>query len=71
MKSWKSMSDEWLNATLWSSCLFGTFIIKYCVERSVIFFGAAKYDNEIKAREMFSFLPLINNSVATGLSFYE
>ena len=56
MKSWKSMSDEWLNAIFWSSCLFGIFIIKYCVEFSVIFFGAAKYDNEIKAREMFSFL---------------
>ena len=50
------MSDEWLNAIFWSSCLFGIFIIKYCVEFSVIFFGAAKYDNEIKAREMFSFL---------------
>ena len=69
MKSWKSMSDEWLNAIFWSSYLFGIFIIKYCVECSVIFFDAAKYDNKIKVREMFSFLLLINNSVATGLSF--
>ena len=53
----------------WNLYLFGIFIIKYCVEFSVIFFDAPKYDNKIKAREMFSFLPLINNSVATGLSF--
>ena len=35
-----------------------------------IFFGKEKYDCIIKAKEMFSFLPLINNSViTTRLSF--
>ena len=28
IKSWKSMSDEWLNAICWSSLLFGIFITK-------------------------------------------
>ena len=27
-KSLKSISDEWLDAICWSSCLFGIFIIK-------------------------------------------
>ena len=33
-------------------------------------FGTLKYDCLIKAREMFSFLHLINKSVTTWLSFY-
>ena len=36
---------------------------------SLTSFGTLKYDCEIKAVEIFSFLPLINNSVTTGLSF--
>ena len=37
-----SMSDEWLNAIYWSSPLFGIFIMKQCVEFSLIFLGKAK-----------------------------
>ena len=43
-------------------------MIKQCVKFSLISFGTAKYDCVIKTREMFSFLPLINNSVTIGLS---
>ena len=39
------------------------------VEFGLIFFGTEKQDCVIKTREMFSFLPLMNNSVTTGLSF--
>ena len=28
IKSWKSISYEWLNAIFWSSPLFGNFLIK-------------------------------------------
>ena len=28
IKSWKSLSDEWLNAICWSSLLLGIFITK-------------------------------------------
>ena len=36
---------------------------------NLIFFGTAKKDCAIKAREMVSFFPLINSSVTVGLSF--
>ena len=36
---------------------------------NLIFFGTAKKDCAIKAREMFSFFPPINSSVTIGLSF--
>ena len=32
-------------------------------------FGLAKQDCIIEAREMFSFLPLVNNSITAGLRF--
>ena len=53
-------------------CLFGVFIIKLCVEFSLIIFGIAKKNCSVKTREMFNFLPLINDSVTIGsqLMFY-
>ena len=36
----------------------------------VIFFGTAKLDCAVKRTEIFSFFPLINNSVTIGLNFY-
>ena len=59
------MSDEWLNAICWSSCLFGIFITKKSVVFSLTYFGTLKFDCVIKTREMFRFLPLINTSVTT------
>ena len=44
IKSWKSATDEWLNAICCSSLLFGIFITKWCVEFSVIFFGKGKIE---------------------------
>ena len=48
---------------------FGIFMIKKRAEFSVTYFSSLKYDCVIKTIEMFNFLPLINNSVTTGLSF--
>ena len=45
------------------------FIIKKCVEFSLTSFGTLKYDYVIKTIKILSFLPLINNSVTTGLRF--
>ena len=42
---------------------------KKCVVFILTSFGTLKYDCVIKAREMCSFLPLINNSGTTELSF--
>ena len=61
MKSLKSMSDEWFNAICWSSLLFGIFIIKKWVEFSLTSFGTLKCDWVMKTKEMFNFLPLLNN----------
>ena len=36
---------------------------------SLVFIGTTKWDCIIKIEEMFSFLPLINDSVIIGLSF--
>ena len=67
--SLKSLSDEWLNA-ICSKVLFCLkFSYEYCVEFSLMFLKTAKGDYVIKIRELFSFLPLINNSVTIGLSF--
>ena len=41
---------------------FGIFMIKKCVELSLTSFGTLKY-------EILSFLPLVKNSVITGLRF--
>ena len=41
---------------------------KKCAEFSLTSFGTLKYDFVIKTIEMINFLPLINNSVTTGLS---
>ena len=68
--SLKSISDEWFGTTCLSSLLFGIFMIKKCVEFSLTSFGTLKYDSVIKTIGMFNFLPLINHSVAAGLSFY-
>ena len=43
--------------------------MKKWVEFSLTSFGTLKYDCVIKTREMFNFLPLINNSVTTEFSF--
>ena len=44
--------------------------MKKWVEFSLTSFGTLKYDCVIKTREMFSFLPLINNSVTIEFSFF-
>ena len=41
-------------------------ILEFCLTS----FGTLKYDCVIKTTEMFHFLPLINNSVTTGLFFF-
>ena len=69
MKSLELMSDEWLSAIYWRSLLFGTFMIKKWVEVSLTSFGTVKYDCVMKTREMFNFLPLINNSIIIEFSF--
>ena len=69
MKSLELRSDEWFRAIRWISVLFGIFMIKMWVEFSLTSFGTLKYDFVIKAREMFSFLPLINNSVTIEFTF--
>ena len=38
LRSVKPMSDEWLDTTCWNCRLFRIFMIKWCVEFSVIFF---------------------------------
>ena len=63
------ISDEWFNAICWNSHLFGTFVIKNWEVFSLTSFGTFKYDCLIKTREMFNFLPLINNSVTIEFSF--
>ena len=63
MKSSLLISDEWFNAIDWSSLLLGGFVLKEWVAFSLTSFGTLKYDCVIETREMFNFLPLINNSV--------
>ena len=50
--------------------LFGILIIKICVEVILTLCDPPRLDCVIKAREMFTFLPLINSSVTIGLSFF-
>ena len=69
IKSLKSISYEWFRVICWSSPLFGIIITK-CLEFRVTSFDTLEYDCVIKTIEMFSFLPLINNSVISGFSFF-
>ena len=69
-KSLKSISGEWLIAICWSFFLFGTFIIKKDVEFSLTSLGTLKYYCVIKTSKMFSFLPLINSSLAIGSNLF-
>ena len=50
--------------------LFGTFAIKKWLVYNLTSFGTLKYDWEIKTREIFNFLSLINNSVTFRFNFY-
>ena len=61
LKFFKSISNEWLCRICWSSLLLGIFIMKRLVVFSLTSFGTLKYDCVIK-KDMFSFLPLINDS---------
>ena len=70
VKSLELMCDEWFSAICWSSLLFGIFMIKKWVEFRLISFGTLKYDCVIKTREMFNFLPLINNPVTIEVFCY-
>ena len=45
------------------------FHYKLVCKNSIIIFGPTKYDCVMKTREMFIFLPLINNLVTIGLNF--
>ena len=68
-KSLKSLSDKWFNAICWRSLWFRIFtIIKKCVIFSLASFGTLKYGYIIKTIEVFTFLPLLNNSVTIGFS---
>ena len=53
-----------------SSLLLGIFMMKKCVELNLTSFGTLKYDCVTKTIEILSFLPLINNSVTTILTYY-
>ena len=63
------MSDEWFIAICWSSLLFGIFEKRKWVVFSLTSFGTLNYDWIIKTREVFNFLPLINNSVTIEFNF--
>ena len=68
MRSLVFISDEWLNAVCWTSLLLGIFMIKKWVVFSLTSCATLKYDCVIKIREIFNFLPLINNSITTGFN---
>ena len=70
IKSLKSISDEWLIAISWSSLLFGILIMKKWVVFNLTSLGTLSYDWVIKTREIFNFLPLMNNSVTTEFNFF-
>ena len=63
------MFDEWFSSICWNSLLFGIFMMKKWLEFSLISFGTLRYDYVIKTKEMFSFLPVINNSIIIEFSF--
>ena len=63
------MSHAWLTAIYWNSNLLRTFMMKECVEFSLLFFGTAKPDCVMTARQMFSLLLVTNNSVIIGWFF--
>ena len=53
------MYHAWLTAICWNSDLFRTFMMKECVEFSLLFFGTEKPDCVMTARQMFSLLLVI------------
>ena len=63
------MFDEWFSSICWNSLLFGIFMMKKWLKFSLTSFGTLRYDYVIKTREMFSFLPVINNSIIIEFSF--
>ena len=63
------MFDEWFSSICWNSLLFGIFMMKKWLEFSLTSFGTLRYDYVIKTKEMFSFLPVINNSIIIEFSF--
>ena len=69
MKSLVLISAEWFNTIYWGSLLSGLFMIKKWVEFSLTSFGTLKYGWVIKTREMFNFVPLINNLVTIEFRF--
>ena len=64
------MFDEWFSSICWNSLLFGIFMMKKWLEFSLASFGTLRYDYVIKTREMFSFLPVINNSIIIEFSVW-
>ena len=68
IKSLVLMFDEWF-PTFWSSPLFEVFPIKKWLVFTLTSFGTLNYDRLIKTREIFNFLPLINNSVTIEFKF--
>ena len=64
------MFDEWFSPICWNSLLFGIFMMKKWLEFSLTSFGTLRYDYVIKTREMFSFLPVINNSIIIEFSVW-
>ena len=64
------MFDEWFSSICWNSLLFGIFMMKKWLEFSLTSFGTLRYDYVIKTREMFSFLPVINNSIIIEFSVW-
>ena len=59
-----------MKCNLLQSHLFGFFMIKQCVEFTLIFFDTVKQDCVIKTKETFSFLSLTNNSVPFDFFVY-
>ena len=68
-KSLVLISVQWFIGICWSSVLFGIFEIRKWVVLSLTSFGTLKYDWLIKTRQIFNFLPLINNSVTIEFNF--
>ena len=63
------MSDEWFYTIFWSSISLGIFMIKQCVEFSLIVLNTLKEICKIKESKILSFLPMKNNPVTIGLNF--
>ena len=66
----KSLVLMYDGSTIWLiSLLLGIFAIKKWLAFSLTSFGTWKYYWIINTREIFTFLPLINNSVTIGFNF--